>query len=300
MSKKGLGRGLGALIPEVDVADRDRESITEVAIDLIDRNPKQPRRHFDQEKLEELAASIREHGLVQPILVRPKKSRFEIVAGERRWRAAAIAGLTKVTALVREFTEVETMEIALIENLQREDLNPMEEAEAFRTLLTEFKLTQEELAKRLGKSRPQIANTLRLLQLTVSVQAAVRGGQISMGHAKVLAGIGDAEYQQALASKVMDSGLSVRDLEAFLKQEGKVGRTKGDPVPSDPKLSPDLADVERRLREWFGTPVRLITSGSKGRIEITFFGEDGLGRVLDALGLEEKETGRPPRGMFRV
>lgn len=300
MSKKGLGRGLGALIPEVDVADRDRESITEVAIDLIDRNQRQPRRHFNQEKLEELAASIREHGLVQPILVRPRQSRYEIVAGERRWRAAAMAGLTKVSALVRDFSEVETMEIALIENLQREDLNPMEEAEAFRTLLTEFKLTQEELARRLGKSRPQIANTLRLLQLTGTVQASVRGGELSMGHAKVLAGIGDVSYQTALASKVIESGLSVRDLEAFLKQEGKVGRTKSNPGPSDPRLTPDMADVERRLREWFGTPVRLITSGTKGRIEITFFGEDGLGRVLDALGVTEKEANRPPRGVFRV
>jgi len=300
MSKKGLGRGLGALIPEVEVAERDRESITEVAIDLIDRNPKQPRRHFDQEKLEELAASIREHGLVQPILVRPRQSRFEIVAGERRWRAAAIAGLVTVSALVREFSEVETMEIALIENLQREDLNPIEEAEAFRTLLTEFRLTQEALAKRLGKSRPQIANTLRLLQLTDSVQAAVRLGQISMGHAKVLAGISDVPYQKVLANKVLESGLSVRDLEAFLKQSGKTGRSRSGSRSSDESLGPDLSDVERRLCERFGTPVRLVVGPSKGRIEITFFGEEGLGRVLEVLGIGEEEGVRLPRGSFGV
>ncbi len=300
MSKKGLGRGLGALIPEVDVAHRDRESITEVAIDQIDRNPKQPRRHFDQEKLEELAASIREHGLVQPILVRPRQSRYEIVAGERRWRAAALAGLVKVSALIRDFSEVETMEIALIENLQREDLNPMEEAEAFRTLLTEFRLTQEELAKRLGKSRPQIANTLRLLQLTDSVQAAVRLGHLSMGHAKVLAGIGDLVYQKSLADKVVESGLSVRDLEAFLKHDGKGDKSTSDSGPNGSVLSPDMADLERRLREWFGTPVRLVTGGGKGKIEITFFGEDGLSRVLEAFGLGDQDTGRPPRVTFRV
>jgi len=300
MSKKGLGRGLGALIPEVDMADRDRDSILEVPIDLIDRNPKQPRRLFDQAKLDELADSIREHGLVQPILVRPRQARYEIVAGERRWRAAVIAGLTKVAALVRDFSEVETMEIALIENLQREDLNPMEEAEAFRTLLTEFKLTQDELAKRLGKSRPQIANTLRLLQLTESVQRAVRDGSISMGHAKVLAGIGDVSYQTSLAVKILDAGLSVRQLEALLKHEGKGGNPTTASESKRAGLTPDLADVERQLREWFGTPVKLVSNGSKGRIEITFFGEDGLGRVLDALGLGDQERGRPPKGSFRI
>jgi ParB family chromosome partitioning protein len=297
VTRRGLGRGLGALIPEMETAEKDRQGVSEIEIRLIDPNPKQPRREFDSEKLGELADSIREHGLVQPIVVRPKgDARYEIVAGERRWRAAQLAGLTKVPALVREFTEQESMEIALIENLQREDLNPLEEAEAYRLLLDQFGLTQEELARRLGKSRPQISNTLRLLQLSAPVRSLVQGGQLSMGHAKVLLGVEDAGLQLQLAELVIAKGLSVRDLEAL------IARATQEEAPKRQRsnLSVEMRAVESRLREHFGTPVRLQYANEKGKLEITFYGEEGLSRVLEALGLVEKESPRAPRGPFVV
>ncbi|MEW8977814.1 MAG: ParB/RepB/Spo0J family partition protein [Symbiobacterium sp.] len=298
MSKKGLGRGLGALIPEADVSERGRHGVVELEINQIAPNPEQPRREFDQERLEELAASIREHGIVQPIVVRRKDQGYEIVAGERRWRAARLAGLDRVPALVREFTEAERMEIALIENLQREDLNPVEEAEAYRSLIEAHGLTQEALAKRLGRSRSQVANTLRLLQLEPSVQEEVRQGRISMGHAKVLLGVGDADRQKALAERVVREQLSVRQLEELVaRQERRVPRK---PAVRQ-KLPPDLMAVEKRLREQFGTPVRLRWSGDRGKVEITFFGEDGLNRLLEAFGMGAREPQpRPPREPFRV
>lgn len=297
MSKRGLGRGLGALIPEVEIGDRDRDAISEIEIRLIERNPRQPRKQFDQARLDELAASIREHGVVQPIVLRPRDGKFEIVAGERRWRAAQLAGLQRIPGLVKEFSEADAMEIALIENLQREDLNPLEEAEAYRVLMEEFGLTQEELGRRLGRSRPQISNTLRLLHLGTQAQEAVRAGQLSMGHAKVLVAVEDPVVQESLVRAVFSEGLSVRELEERLKKEaGGKGRDKG----TRPRLGPEMLDLERRLREWFGTPVRVVAGEKKGRIEITYFGEEGLGRIMDALGLVDEAGGAPPKGPFRV
>lgn len=299
MSRKGLGRGLGALIPEIDPAERERQGVVELEIGQIKPNPNQPRKEFDEVRLEELALSIKEHGIVQPILVRKAGKGYEIVAGERRWRAAQLAGLTKVPVLVREFTEAERMEIALIENLQREDLNPIEEAEAYRTLMESFGLTQEVLAKRLGRSRSQVANTLRLLQLPDPVQEEVRAGRLSMGHAKVLGGVEDPARQVALAHKVVAEGLSVRELEEQLRPREK--REKAPRGKSRAKLPPDLAAVEQRLREQLGTPVKLHWTGERGRVEITFFGEEGLNRLLDVLGMSQGDAGpRPPREPFRV
>lgn len=298
MTKKGLGRGLGALIPELESADKERQSIAELEIKLIDRNPRQPRREFDAAKLGELADSIREHGVVQPIVVKPVGDRYQIVAGERRWRAAQLAGLTKVPAVVRSFTEQEQMEIALIENLQREDLNPLEEAEAYRVLLDQFGLTQEELARRLGKSRPQISNTLRLLQLSDEVREYVRLGQLSMGHAKVLLGVEEPALQAELAGIVLARGLSVRDLEALITRSAEAPGAKRERRP----LTVEMRAVEGRLREYFGTPVKLQFSGEKGKLEITFFGEDGLQRIMDALGAaeEERNAPHPPKRPFVV
>lgn len=299
MSRKGLGRGLGALIPDADLSEREKQGVVQLEIGQIVPNPAQPRRDFDPARLEELAASIREHGIVQPIVVRQVGEGYEIVAGERRWRAAKEAGLTKVPALVREFTDAERMEIALIENLQREDLNPLEEAEAYRTLMETFGLTQDALAKRLGRSRPQVANTLRLLQLESKVQEEVRSGRLSMGHAKVLLGVTDAADQVALAERAVREQLSVRQLEELIERRGAEAKRR---TAVRQKLPPDLAAVERRLREQFGTPVKLRWSGDRGRVEITFFGEEGLGRLLDALGMSGQEPSgpRPPREPFRV
>jgi len=299
MSKRGLGRGLGALIPDVDVGDR--ESVQELDVNLIAPNPRQPRKVFDEGKLDELASSIKEHGIVQPIVVRPVDGRYEIVAGERRWRAAKLAGLQRIPALVKEFSEVQVMEIALIENLQREDLNPLEEAEAYRVLMEECNLTQEELARRLGKSRPQISNTLRLLQLAEPVQEEIRAGRLSVGHAKVLLSVPAAQDQVALAQRVAEEGLSVRQLEEVLRPKKRAGEGawRGR-RPKESVLSPELQDVERRLREWLGTPVKLELKNGRGRIEITFFGEEGLERVLECLGAGEEKPLRPPAGPFRV
>ncbi|HEY8345810.1 MAG TPA: ParB/RepB/Spo0J family partition protein [Symbiobacteriaceae bacterium] len=299
MSKRGLGRGLSALIPEIDPGDR--ESVVELAVDLIEPNPRQPRKHFDEGKLEELASSIRAKGIVQPIVVRPRDGRYEIVAGERRWRAAKLAGLKRVPALVRDFSEAEVMEIALIENLQREDLNPLEEAEAYRVLLEECHLTQEELARRLGKSRPQISNTLRLLQLAEPVREELRAGRISVGHAKVLLGVSDPALQERLAARVAQEGLSVRELEAAVKRQtaGSRSARRGRESRED-DLTPELRDIERRLGERLGTPVKLQMGKDRGRIEITFFGEEGLERVLECLGLLEGKPATPVREVFRV
>lgn len=298
MSKRGLGKGLGELfqIPEVEV-EKERDSILEIEIKRVEANPRQPRKEFHPEKLAELAASIREHGVVQPIVVRPAGEGYEIVAGERRWRAAKLAGLERVPALVRDFKDSEAMEIALIENLQREDLNPLEEAEAYQLLLSEYGLTQEALAQRLGRSRPQISNTLRLLQLATEVQAEVRGGRLSMGHAKVLLSITDRLLQARVGREAAEKGLSVRELEGLVKRALE---------PTAPRervaLPPNLLDVESRLREWFGTPVKLQTGSRKGTIEITYFGEEGLARILEVLGFTRGEERRasPPKTQFRV
>lgn len=296
MSKKGLGRGLGALLPEADAGAR--EGVREIEIAAIGPNLKQPRKVFDQGKLEELASSIREHGVVQPIVVRPVGNGFEIVAGERRWRASQLAGLKRIPAVVRELSETEVMEIALIENLQRADLNPLEEAEAYRVLLEEFHLTQDELAKRVGRSRPQISNTLRLLQLCADARAEVEAGRLSMGHAKVLLGVANAVEQGELAKRIVVEGLSVRELEGVLARGS--GRSERAPRRSKAQLSADLRDVERRLNELFGTPVKLAVGEQRGKIEITFFGHEGLGRILDALGMGEEEVVIRPREGFRV
>lgn len=292
MTKKGLGRGLGALIPELENAEKGRQQVAELEIKLIDRNPQQPRREFDSEKLNELADSIREHGVVQPIVVKPVGERYQIVAGERRWRAAQLAGLIKVPAVVRPFTEQEQMEIALIENLQREDLNPLEEAEAYRVLLDQFGLTQEELSRRLGKSRPQISNTLRLLQLSEAIREHLRAGRLSMGHAKVLLGVENAELQWELAEMVVLRGISVRELEAMITRSSEEAPPKRERKP----LSVEMRAVEGRLREYFGTPVKLQFAGDKGKLEITFFGEDGLQRIMEALAATEERPNSPRPG----
>jgi len=226
MAKRGLGKGLGALIPtDLDVMAEltqaeetvpNDNKIVEIKIDLIEPNKYQPRKVFQQEALEELAKSIKEHGLVQPIVVRKAGDKFELVAGERRWRAAKLAGLEKIPALIKDFNLQETTEIALIENIQREDLNPLEEASAYQLLLDEFKLTQEELAKKVGKSRPYIANTLRLLSAPTEIQQHVIEGKLTAGHARALLPLPPAGQIQ-LAEKIIKENLSVRETEAIVK-----------------------------------------------------------------------------------
>lgn len=293
MSKKGLGKGLGALLPELGGAEP--KGTTQIEIQRIKPNPEQPRKQFDPERLAELAESIRLHGVVQPVVVRPKDGHYELVAGERRWRAAQMAGLATVPAVVREFSDAQVMEIALIENLQREDLNPIEEARAFRKLIDEFKLTQDDLAQRLGKSRPHITNTLRLLQLDVRVQEMVADGQLSMGHAKAILGLENAVRQQAVAAEVLAGGWSVRQTEERVRRESGSLEAGGKPKGSrsgrsDAKRSGAglrsagqwdwIAD---ELRHRLGAPVQIVNTDGRGKIEIHFFGPDDLDRITELL-----------------
>lgn len=276
--KKGLGRGLDALLG--DYTQPTPEGVQELDIHLIDTNAGQPRKDFDQEKLQELADSIRQHGVVQPILLRQNGERYVIVAGERRFRAARLAGLDQVPAIVKDLDEAQVMEVALIENLQREDLNPIEEAAAIRFLMQQHDLTQEEVSKRLSKSRPAIANSLRLLSLPEPVQAYLRNGKLQAGHARALAGLQDPEAQAVLADKIVGEGLSVRAAESLAREQGqKPPRQKKEPPATDP----DLAAAEASLREWLGTKVSIQGSSQRGRIVIEYYNAELLQGIYDLL-----------------
>ncbi len=276
--KKGLGRGLDALLG--DYTQLTPEGVQQVDIRRIDTNAGQPRKDFDQEKLQELADSIRQHGVVQPILLRQNGERYVIVAGERRFRAARLAGLEKVPAIVKDLDEAQVMEVALIENLQREDLNPIEEAAAIRFLMQQHDLTQEEVSKRLSKSRPAIANSLRLLTLPEPVQAYLRNGKLQAGHARALAGLQDPEAQAVLADKIVGEGLSVRAAESLAREQGqKPPRQKKEPPATDP----DLAAAEASLREWLGTKVSIQGSSQRGRIIIEYYNAELLQGIYDLL-----------------
>lgn len=275
MPKRGLGRGLEALFPEDNFGGNE---VRDVALRSIVPGKYQARKKFDQEKLAELAQSIREHGIVQPVLVRKAGEEFELVAGERRWRAAEVAGLATIPAIVRDFSDREMVEISLIENLQREDLNPLEEAEAYQRLTEDFGLTQEQLAERLGRSRTQITNTLRLRHLPDQVKAQIASGALSMGHAKVLLGVEDPLRVTQLAHKVAARGLSVRETERLVAAGSRrVLPRKGH------HLDPDLAEVEDRLRQSLGVKVRLVMGRGRGRLELEFYSRQDLQRLVEAL-----------------
>lgn len=274
--KKGLGKGLDALLG--DYAEAPQEGVRELDVHSIDTNAGQPRKAFDEEKLQELAGSIARHGMVQPIIVRQKGSRYVIVAGERRFRAARMAGLATVPVIVKELEEAQVMEVALIENLQREDLNPIEEAAAIRFLMQQHDLTQEEVSKRLSKSRPVIANSLRLLSLPEPVQEHLRQGRLQAGHARALAGLQDAAAQTALADKIISEGLSVRAAEALTRDQGAPR-----PKKAAPRVDSDLAAAEASLRERLGTKVSIQGTGKRGKIVIEYFNAETLQVIYDAL-----------------
>jgi ParB family chromosome partitioning protein len=251
--------------------------------------PIQPRHGFDAERLAELAESIRQHGVVQPLLVRPRGDRFELVAGERRWRAAQLAGLTEVPAMVRELADADALKVALVENLQREDLNPLEEAEAYSRLMQEFRLTQEEIAAAVGKSRPAVANTLRLLQLAPPIQQAIARGECSAGHGRALLGVAETRAQLALLQQAVQQGLTVRELERLVERRrvaGVGGRPKRKALPS-----PEVAAVEEELRRALGTRVHLRPGRKVSHLDIEFYGPDDLERILDRLGIRRRLTG---------
>lgn len=288
MNKKGLGRGLDALIPaHPDLTVGDSDVVLKLELRELRANPYQPRRYFDHDKLEELAASIREHGIIQPVVVRQSSVRgYEIVAGERRFRAAKIAGLQTVPAVVRDFTDVQLMEIALIENLQREDLNVIEVAEAYVNLMEKCGLTQEELAQRVGQSRSHVANVMRLLNLPAAIQEYVSRGTLSMGHARALLGLEDSKAMVEFADRTVREELSVRKLEALIYQ-------RMHPVSRETKperaTSFQLRRYEDRLRTFLGTSVRILHGKKRGKIEIQYFSEDDLERILQLVSKNPDE-----------
>lgn len=285
MAKKGLGKGLDALFDFGDTSDVQSEAASEsnlIRITDIDPNKNQPRKLFFDDSLEELAESIRTHGILQPLALRRMEGgRYQIIAGERRFRAAKRAGLSEVPAVIVEADDREVAELALIENLQREDLNPVEEAEGFKALIEEFSLTQEEAAERLGKSRSSLTNAMRLLSLSPEALSLLREGRIDRGHAKVLLGISDPEKQAEAANIVADKNLNVRQTEELVRRMNK--NTLASPEMPDSCDVDYIAVLERDLTKSLGRKVRLIHGKKKGRIELEYYGNDDLDRLLKLL-----------------
>lgn len=294
MAKKGLGKGLGTFFDNddaVDFSDSEsesvKESVTQTKLSLIEPNINQPRKNFDPEKIEALANSIKEHGLIQPIIISPQSNgRFKIVAGERRWRAAKKAGLDSVPTVINDYSEEEIAEIALIENLQREDLNPIEEAIGYKTLLDEFSLTQETVSKKIGKSRSAVANTLRLLSLEKEIQNLLIDGIITGGHARALLSLDNSDARIALAKKIQDDNLNVRQAEALAKQLGKI-KKQSTSTTKDDAYSIEIEKIQERLCSGLGTKVKISHSKKRGKIEIEYYGNDDLERILNMININQ-------------
>lgn len=287
MGKKfALGKGLSALIPEdvVESEQQDEKGKMLIPLNEIRNNNNQPRKAFDNDKIAELTESIKTHGIIQPLILRKSDDGlYVIVAGERRWRAAKMAGLKDVPAIVMELSEKDVLEISLIENIQRQDLNPIEEASAYKKLLSDFNLTQEDLSKRIGKSRTAITNTMRLMNLDIRVQQYIIEGIIAEGHGRALLGIKDKEIQYELSQKVIDENLSVRELERLVKRilEGKTAEEK----ETNNELNPYYKEIKNQLQSYFGTKVNISNKNNKGKIEIEYYSEDDLQRILDIIDI---------------
>ena len=290
MAKRGLGKGLDSLIPsnvmestksQTSSKEKSEEGAVIVKISMVEPNREQPRKNFDEDSLQELVDSIKQFGLLQPILVQDKKSYYEIIAGERRWRAAKIAGLKEVPVIIRNLTDQEVVEISLIENIQREDLNPIEEAQAYKRLLTEFHLKQDEVAERVSKSRTAVTNSMRLLKLCDPVQKMVVDGMISTGHARALLAIEDPEQQYLIAQKVFDEKLSVREVEKLVKNLNKP------PKPAkieNSTLNIIYQDISEKLKQSLGTKVSIqAKENGSGKIEIEFYNHEDLDRLLEQI-----------------
>ena len=296
MAARGLGKGLDSLIPKaigdtsdkkdtISVQDEKKTNDSEqvIKITMIEPNREQPRKNFDEDALHELADSIKQFGLIQPILVQDRKDHYEIIAGERRWRAAKIAGLKEVPVIIRDLTEQEIVEISLIENIQRENLNPIEEAQAFKKLLTEFNLKQDEVAERVSKSRTAVTNSMRLLKLCDEVQQMVIDEMISTGHARALLSIEDTEQQYTVAQKIFDEKLSVRDVEKLVKNLNKP-KTEKVKAEKNKSLEYIYQDMAEKMKESLGTKVNIVSKeNGSGKIEIEFFSHDDFDRLKEIL-----------------
>ncbi|UCD11035.1 MAG: ParB/RepB/Spo0J family partition protein [Nitrospinaceae bacterium] len=281
MNRDALGKGINALIPNFEEGLEEKAAqggVVELLVDEIQPNPLQPRKHFDDEKLDELVQSIRENGVLQPVIVQKKEKGYELVVGERRWRASQKANLKKIPVIVREVSETRSLEIALIENIQRQDLNPIEEAEAYARLGNDFGLTQEQLAKRLGKSRVAITNTLRLLNLSPAVKQDLISGRLTAGHARALLGLENEKEIEALRREVVKKGLSVRETEDKVRHR-KTSATKAAPPVKDIFIK----DVEARLKSRLGTQVDIVPQKKGGKLVIHYYSIDDLDRLLDLI-----------------
>jgi ParB family chromosome partitioning protein len=280
--KKGLGKGLGALITS---AETDDTGVKELRITDIEPNSSQPRKYFNDEKLSQLAESIKQHGVVQPLIVQREGDTYKIVAGERRWRASRLAGLQTVPAIVRDLSNKQVMEIALIENLQREDLNPIEEAEAYDRLITDFEMTQEEISATVGKSRPAIANSLRLLSLQEKLKVKLIDGEITSGHARALLSLSDTALQLKAAEEITKKELNVRDTEMLVKRLTKLKTEK-----KKDTTDVEYRAIEERFREVFGTKVKIMNNKKNGKIMIEYYSLDELDRIISLVEKLEKNS----------
>ena len=276
-----LGRGLGALLPEL--AQGERKTLLYCGIEEIIPNRSQPRKHFDESKLQELAESIKENGILEPLIVRRMEQGYELIVGERRWRAAQKAGLKEVPVLVKEAEGRAALEISLIENLQREDLNPIEEAEAFKRLVDEFNISQEELSKRIGKDRTTIANTLRLLKLPPEVKDHLLQNRISSGHARAILSLENKEKQKELCALIIKRGLSVREAEAIAKRWSEKPKKAVAPVKKKGDLESQLSSLQDSMRKYLGTKVHILQKGKRGKIEIEYYSHEDLERIVEAI-----------------
>lgn len=277
-ARQALGKGLGALIPEKGVPEGEgKKALQQCGIEEVQPNPFQPRKAFSDEQLQELVDSIREKGILQPLLVRRKSDGYELIAGERRWRAAQRAGLREIPILVRDVSDSEMLELSLIENIQRENLNPIEEAEAYKRLMEQFHLTQEEISKKVGKDRTTIANMVRLLRLPPEIKLSLAEGKITMGHARAFLSLDGVDKQKLLWKRLLSGGLSVRQTESLVRRL----RTRSSPTPrrSDPEWSALIEELQRAL----GTKVRIVGKRKRGKIEIDFFSPDELDRIIELL-----------------
>ena len=288
--KKGLGKGLDSMIPEkktkAEMKEAQDKSLVEIKISEIDPNMGQPRKKFDEDELLELAESIKIHGVIQPIILTKRGKRYEIIAGERRWRASKLAGLVKIPAVIREYTDKEIMEVSLIENIQRQDLNPIEEATAFKNLIDEYKMKQDDLAERVSKSRSAITNALRLLKLDDKVKAMLAEGLISTGHARALLAVEDKNKQQMLATKIFDEKLSVRETEKLVKQIPENKEPKKEEKSSEKLIYKKLEDS---LKSIIGSKVSIKgRDNGKGKIEIDYYSIEELDRITELLSTIKK------------
>lgn len=286
MSKKfGLGKGLEALISENEENINESGNKLFIPLNKIKNNADQPRKSFDNEKIAELAESIKHHGIIQPLILMKENDDYVIIAGERRWRAAKMVGLKEVPAIIMDVTDKEVLELSLIENIQRQDLNPLEEALAYKKLIDNFKFTQEELSKRIGKSRAAITNCMRLINLDDRVKEYIIQGVLSEGHGRALLAIDDGDLQYAIAQKVIDESLSVRELERLIKKVYATEKKK----KNDDKVDDNniyYKNIEEKLQSYFGTKINLSYKKDKGKIEIEYYSEEDLQRILDMMNID--------------